>query len=251
MTVELKGLPNARAKRGPWSTPCAAHDCRACEIRGLTFCAGLDASEVATLSSISRRMHFAKRHIIFQEGDTADVVYNVTKGAVRLFKLTPDGRRQVTGFLLPGDFLGLGSRQGYAYGAEAITEVELCRFERDKLEILFESHRGLERRLFEIANDELAVAQDQMLLLGRKTAKERMASFLLKLSEREELRGGRDRAVYLPMVQEDIADYLGLTIETVSRTISQLKRDGLIRQSSTHEFELLSTEGLEDISEPM
>ncbi len=244
-------LPKASSKRRQWSRPCAAHDCHACEIRDLTFCAGLDDNEIATLSSIVLRMHFAKRHIIFLEGDAADVVYNVTKGAVRLYKLTPDGRRQITGFLLPGDFLGLGSREGYAYSAEAITDVELCRFKRDKLENLFDSHRGLERRLFQIANDELAMAQDQMLLLGRKTAKERVASFLLNLSKREELRGGRNGVVYLPMVQEDIADYLGLTFETVSRTISQLKRDGLIRQSSNHEYELLRIEGLQDLSEPM
>ena len=240
----------AREKRGPSSAPCAMHDCNACEVRGLTFCAGLEANEPDALSSISRRLRFAKRHIIFQEGDEANVVYNVTRGTVRLFKMTQDGRRQVTGFLLPGDFLGLASRSGYATSAEAITEVELCRFESDKLETLFERNRQLERRLFEIVDDELAVAQDQMLLLGRKTARERMASFLINLSEREEIRGGRDGAVYLPMVREDIADYLGLTIETVCRTLSQLKREGLIRQSAGHEFELLSNQGLLEMSGP-
>lgn len=251
MTTELKGLPRAISKRRQWSKPCAALDCRACEIRDLTFCAGLDDNEIASLSFIVLRMHIAKRHIIFQEGDAADVVYNVTEGAVRLYKLTPDGRRQITGFLLPGDFLGLGSKAGYAYSAEAISDVELCRFKRDELENLFDRHRGLERRLFQIANDELAMAQDQMLLLGRKTARERVASFLLNLSQREELRGGRNGVVYLLMIQEDIADYLGLTFETVSRTISQLKRDGLIRQSSSHEFELPRLEDLQDVSQPM
>jgi len=251
MTVKLTELPTARLKTGPRNAACAAHNCQACEIRSLTFCAGLDDTEITTLSDIARRMQIAKRHVIFQEGDTAEFVYNVTTGAVRLFKLTLDGRRQITGFLLPGDFLGLGSKRGYAYGAEAITDVELCRFPRDKLDNLFEIHRGLEKHLFRIANDELAAAQEQMLLLGRKTAKERVASFLIGLSAREERRGGRKGVVYLPMVQEDIADYLGLTIETVSRTISQLKRDRLIRQTSMHEFELPRIEDLQDLAELM
>ncbi len=116
-------------------------------------------------------------------------------------------------------------------------------------EKLFENHRQLERRLFKIANDELAIAQDQMLLLGRKTAKERLATFLINLSEREELRGGQGGVVYLPMVQEDIADYLGLTIETVSRTMSQLKRDRLIHQTTSHEFELPRIEELRHLAE--
>ena len=243
-------LPTAKPNQ-PRIAPCAAMDCRACEFRSLTFCAGLHNQEIGELSSIVTRLRIEPQQIVFQEGDAVEHVFNVTSGVVKLYKLLLDGRRQITGFLLPGDFLGLASRTGYSYSAEAVTGVSLCRFPRHKLEETFDRFPRLQRRLFEIANDELAVAQDQMLLLGRKTAKERMASFLLKLSEREELRGGRDGAVYLPMVQEDIADYLGLTIETVSRTISQLKRDGLIRQSSSHEFELLSTEGLEDISEPM
>ncbi len=249
MTTKAVELAKAKVKLTPRRASCAAQDCHACEIRDLTFCAGLDESEIATLSGIALRMHFTKRRVIFHEGDAAEMVYNVTAGAVRLCKLTPDGRRQITGFLLPGDFLGLGGRQGYAYGADSITNVELCRFRRDKLEKLFENHRQLERRLFKIANDELAIAQDQMLLLGRKTAKERLATFLINLSEREELRGGQGGVVYLPMVQEDIADYLGLTIETVSRTMSQLKRDRLIHQTTSHEFELPRIEELRHLAE--
>ena len=100
-------------------------------------------------------------------------VFNVTSGVVKLYKLMLDGRRQITGFLLPGDFLGLASRTGYSYSAEAVTPVSLCRFPRHRLEEAFDRFPHLQRRLFDIANDELVAAQDQMLLLGRKTALEK------------------------------------------------------------------------------
>lgn len=228
---------------------CAATDCRACEIRDLTFCASLRDDEVQEVAAIVTRMHLEPRQLVFQEGDAAKSVFNVTSGTIKLYKLLLDGRRQVTGFLLPGDFLGLASKDVYSYSAEAISEVELCRFPRGRLDALFERFPKLERRLFEIANDELVAAQDQMLLLGRQTAKERIASFLLRLSEREQVRGASASLVKLPMTRADIADYLGLTIETVSRTMSQLKREGLIRQRSLTEIELADREALQELRE--
>ena len=129
--------------------------------------------------------------MLFHEGDAADFVYNVTRGVMKLYKLLPDGRRQITGFLLPGDFLGLAGKDGYSYSAETVDAVELCRFPRRKLNELFEAFPQLERRMLKLATDELIAAQDQMVLLGRRTAAEKVAIFLLRLSEREKFRGKR------------------------------------------------------------
>ena len=183
-------LPYARSKpevrRG---AGCAAPDCQACEIRHLTFCAGLQDHEIGALSSIVTRLRLEPKEALFYETDDPAHVFNVTSGTVRLYKLLTDGQRQITGFLLPGDFLGLAGKSGYSYGAEAITEAELCRFPRRKLDQVFDRFPQLERRLFHIASDELVAAQEQMLLLGRKTAAEKLASFLLRLSERQQQRG--------------------------------------------------------------
>jgi CRP/FNR family transcriptional regulator len=166
--------------------------------------------------------------VIFREGDPAGFLFNLVAGAVRIHKLLPDGRRQIVGFLVAGDFLGLAYNDTYGYTAEAIGPARLCRVRRTEYEGLLAELPGLEKRLFTVESNELTVAQDQMLLLGRKTAKEKLATFLMQLAERASRHGG-DGMLELPMVRADIADYLGLTVETVSRTISQFKRDGLIR----------------------
>ncbi len=241
-------LPRAKPNQ-PRTAPCAAMDCRACEFRSLTFCAGLRNQEIGELSAIVTRLRIEPQQIVFQEGDTVEHVFNVTSGVVKLYKLLLDGRRQITGFLLPGDFLGLASRTGYSYSAEAVTGVSLCRFPRHRLEETFDRFPHLQRRLFDIANDELVAAQDQMLLLGRKTALEKISSFLLRLSEREQRSGAEQGPVELPMTRGDIADYLGLTIETVSRTLSQLKNDSLIKQNSLTEIELTNMGALREITE--
>ena len=241
-------LPTAKPNQ-PRIAPCAAMDCRTCEFRSLTFCAGLHNKEIGELSAIVTRLRIEPQQIVFQEGDAVEHVFNVTSGVVKLYKLLLDGRRQITGFLLPGDFLGLASRTGYSYSAEAVTGVSLCRFPRYRLEETFDRFPHLQRRLFDIANDELVAAQDQMLLLGRKTALEKIFSFLLCLSEREQRRGAEPGPVELPMTRGDIADYLGLTIETVSRTLSQLKNDSLITQKSLTEIELTNLGALQEITE--
>lgn len=248
MTRPSQPLPAAVSTRAR-SAGCAAANCAACDVRSLTFCAGLEAEEVGRISAIVTRLALPAQQMLFHEGDPAEFVYNVTRGAMKLYKLLPDGRRQITGFLLAGDFLGLAGKDGYSYSAETITAVELCRFPRRRLDELFEAYPQLERRMLKLATDELIAAQDQMLLLGRRTAAEKVASFLLRLSERERVRGQPGNPVLLPMTRGDIADYLGLTIETVSRTLSQLKRDQLIRQRSLTEIELADVARLAALAE--
>ena len=139
------------------------------------------------------------------------------------------------------------NRHQYAYTAEAVTPVTLCRFPRGRLERLFDAYPKVEKRLLAIASDELAAAQDQILLLGRKTADERIASFLLRLAATDD--DASEAVVTLPMSRLDIADHLGLTIETVSRTLSRFKRDGLIDLVSRHEIALRDMDRIRALAE--
>jgi CRP/FNR family transcriptional regulator len=147
---------------------------------------------------------------------------------VRIVRLLRDGRHQVTGFLHEGDFLGLTDGGNYVYTAEAISDATLCRFPRARLENLFARYPALENCLLGMAVTEIAAAHDQVLLLGRKTVRERAATLLIMLSRRTVGRGRPESPVNLPMSREDIADYLGLTLETVSRTFNTLRREGYI-----------------------
>lgn len=203
--------------------------CAACAVRGLTVCAPLNPAGLAEVETHSTQLVLSAGDQLFDEGQRADHVFNVTEGTLKIFKLLPDGRRQVTGFLFAGDFLGLASQETYAYSAEAVTQARLCRFQRRQLDNILGRHPEMERGLLTKASHELAEAQEQMLLLGRKTARERVASFLLLLSRRAKQRGAIAEPINVPMSRTDIADYLGLTTETVSRTFTRLKNEGTIR----------------------
>jgi CRP/FNR family transcriptional regulator, anaerobic regulatory protein len=164
---------------------------------------------------------------IVVEGDALAHCFRVIDGAVRLYKSIADGRRQVIDFLTAGECFGFVGSDRYAYSVEAITATTLVRYPRLQFEAAIRGDDGLARRMFELACAELERAQRQMLLLGRKSAQEKIASFLLALVEPDQMAGAAV-AIRLPMSRQDVADYLGLTIETVSRTLSRLRRDGLI-----------------------
>ena len=222
--------------------------CSACSVRGMTICAPLDAQELTQVSAIMSSVELEAGAPLFDEGEEAGNVFNVTSGTIKVYKLLPDGRRQVTGFLFPGDFLGLAKQETYAFSAEAVTPSMLCRFPRHKLETLMQRLPKIEQRLLSIASNELVAAQEQMLLLGRKTAREKIASFLLMLSQRARQRGQAGDPVTVPMSRTDIGDYLGLTTETVSRTFTQLKQDGTIQLLPNHQVKLARRDALEEIA---
>ncbi|MEP4380032.1 MAG: cyclic nucleotide-binding domain-containing protein [Alphaproteobacteria bacterium] len=209
------------------------HKCETCDVRHKAMCAAVDYENTDQLQAIVSHRDYSPGQVIFEEGDPADYVFNISGGEVRLYKLLPDGRRQVTGFLTPGDFLGLITASSYAYGAEAIGAVELCCMKLSGLERLLSDIPPVRERLLDMSRDELVAAQEQMLLLGRKTAREKILSFLL-YRHRHLDRTGRDASIDLPMSRTDIADYLGLTIETVSRTFTALRDEGLIELPNPH-----------------
>ncbi len=179
--------------------------------------------------------------LLFSQGDKAESVFEVLSGMVRLYKLLPDGRRQVTGFLTAGQLLGLAPEGTCVFTADTITEVSLCRYKRDAFERLIDEVPGFARRLLAVTSHELHAAQDQMVLLGRKSASEKVATFLLMLPARQD-------DIDVPMTRGDIADYLGLTVETVSRTLTRLRQDGLIALPVPTRIRVLDRKGLENLA---
>jgi len=168
----------------------------------------------------------AKDEELFAEGDHADCFYKVISGALRSFKLLSDGRRQIDAFHLPGDFLGLEAGGTHRFSAEAVCTAGVVAYRRCRLPALTQQDPAFREELMAAVLVSLERAQDHMLLLGRKTAEEKLATFLLGMAERL---SDDEQHFDLPMPRADIADHLGLTIETVSRKLSQFARDGLIR----------------------
>ena len=223
-----------------------AHPCFACEVRNEAVCGVLECGELAKLRRQGTSFRLGRGQPLFHEGDSAGRVFTLTRGTLKLYKLLPDGRRQVTGFMHPGDFLGVSVDDDYAFTAEALEPAQLCAFPRARFDDFTEDHAEMERELYRLAAHELAAAQQQMVLLGRKTAGERLASFFVLLARRAERAGAAPvRYVDLPMSRSDIADYLGLTKETVSRVLAQLKTKRLIRLEALDRIEILDRAGLE------
>lgn len=167
---------------------------------------------------------FARDCEIFAEGDPAECVYTVVSGVVRLVRYLDDGRRHISAFYYPGDMFGWEHGRVHRSTAEAVSACRIASVRRSNLGDLAALGGAAARRLWEAASCELDRSADHMLVLGRLTAQERVLSFLSDLAERQ----GAKTSIDLPMSRLDIADYLGLTIETVSRTMTQLERDGLI-----------------------
>jgi CRP/FNR family transcriptional regulator, nitrogen fixation regulation protein len=201
--------------------------------------------ELAPLERIGVRQTFRRNQEVFAEGDASDQWYRVVAGTVRTCRLLADGRRHVGAFHHAGDFFGIEGSDSRCMSAEAVGDVVVRRYPRQAIEHLADANPGLGRRLRNMAFADLVQAQGRMLLLGRKTALERVASFLLDMIERLD----KGRRIELPMSRYDIADYLGLTIETVSRTLSGLKRAGAIALPSTHVFDVLDRDALEAMAD--
>ncbi len=175
--------------------------------------------------SAGTRRSFSRGEEIFAEGEAATCFYKVVSGTVRTGKLLADGRRQIDAFNLSGDVFGLENGDSHRFTAEAVDDVEVIAYRRSSFSALVQNDPAFGEQLMSSMLTSLDRAHDHMVLLGRKTALEKMASFLLDLARRT----SRGDQVELSMQRTDIADYLGLTIETVSRMLTQMTRDGLIK----------------------
>jgi CRP/FNR family transcriptional regulator len=229
--------------------PTRAQSCRTCPARAKTVCGAAPDEALDRLAGLSASQQLEAGETFLAEGDVAKVFFAIIAGSVKVFKLLPDGRRQVTGFLFQGDFLGLAFNDSYTYSAEALTDTTICRMPRRQFEGLLQDYPTIERRLLAMASNELAAAQEQMVVLGRKTAQERVASFLLGLIRRQERLGRDGKAIRLTMTRTDIADYLGLTTETVSRTFTGLRGAGHIELDGITLVRVLDRDALRQIAE--
>lgn len=181
---------------------------------------------------------------VIWEGDPAGHVFEILDGTLRAFRLIGDGRRAIIGFLNAGDILGVTLSERYLYSVEAITPCKIRRIARLRFDEIAVNSPDLRPQLLARMREEMASAQNQMVLLGRKTAEERVSSFLLARAQSMAGQSGTRRFIVLPMSRLDIADYLGLTIETVSRVISKLVKMGVVCAQGRHTLLIKSADRL-------
>lgn len=207
--------------------------CSDCPIRHRAVCARCDSEELEQLEAIKYYRSFEAGQTIIWSGDKMDFVGSVVSGIATLTQTMEDGRTQMVGLLLPSDFVGRPGREGAAYDVVATTDIVMCCFRRKPFEQLMDATPHIAHRLLEMTLDELDAAREWMLVLGRKTAREKIASLLSIIGRRDASLGSTGSpgpmVFDLPLTREAMADYLGLTLETVSRQMSALKKDGVIR----------------------
>ena len=187
---------------------------------------------------------FSAGEALIWEGDQPGQIFDVLAGVLRVYKVLPDGRRAIIGFIYPGDVLGVSFRHRSLFTADAVTAVKVRRLSRGRFLSLVNESPDLQSQLFALLCDKMSAAHDQMLLLGRKSAEERVVSFLLAIHHK----CGEGAEIEVPMSRLDMADYLGLTIETVSRMMTSLVRRGLIHATGRHRIALSKLSALRDIA---
>ncbi len=206
--------------------------CTECPIRHRAVCAYCEPEDLRELDEIKSYRRFQAGETIVWAGEKMAIVGTVVSGVATLSRTLSDGRRQMVGLLLPSDFIGRPGREIAPYDVVAAHEVMICQFHKSHFETIVGTTPALERRLLEMTLDELDAAREWMLLLGRKTAREKIASLMVIIGRRHAMlthQSVRDGLTFaLPITREAMADYLGLTIETVSRQISALKKTEII-----------------------
>jgi CRP/FNR family transcriptional regulator, anaerobic regulatory protein len=230
------------------SAPILAHrDCGTCPIRENAVCSRCTSDELSHLDDMKYYRSFVAGQPIAWAGDRMEFVASVVAGVASLSQSLEDGRRQVVGLLLPSDFLGRPDRDTVPYDVTALTDLTFCCFRRQPFQRMMSDTPHVASRLLEKTLDELDAAREWMTVLGRKTARERIASLLLMFARRQAFLSHKAKvtAFDLPLTREQIADYLGLTLETVSRQFSALKGEGLIALTGRHGVELMNATRLQ------
>jgi CRP/FNR family nitrogen fixation transcriptional regulator len=198
------------------------------------------------MQRLGLKMPFAKDEEIFAQDEEADMAHMVVSGVVRTIRLLADGRRQVGSFYYPGDLIGLETGEVHRFSAEAICDSVVLVVRRSALKA-FAGDGQLDRAIWEAARRELERAQDHLLVLGRKSACEKVASFLMSLAQREGPASSGER-ICMPMSRQDMADYLGLTIETVSRMLTQLQGLAVVEFDGCRRFKVKRWDALEQMA---
>ena len=222
--------------------------CSLCKIRSYSFCRCLHDDDLKIFSEISTEKKYLNNQNIFLQQDISVNLFNITEGNIKIYQLLNDGRVQIIGFLYPGDFFGSYKNGKYNYSADAIGDVRVCVFDQKKLDEYIEKNMSLAKELLHLTSHELTLAQDRISVLGKFGATERLAKFILNISEQRKRIGWKNNPISLPMTRQDIADYLGLTIETVSREFSKLKISNIIKILNTKQIFINDFEKLSNIN---
>lgn len=222
--------------------------CQSCEARHNGMCGALEAEELAALSKITRIMRHEAGTELAAEAQPVDSYANVMRGVVKLTKTLEDGRQQIVGLQFAPDFMGRLYNAESAVTAEAASDVDICRVPRGALERLMAENPALEHRLMQQTLRELDEARDWMVTLGRKTASEKVASFLYLIATHLDptREGEASQNFDLPLTRSDIADFLGLTLETVSRQLSKLRADKVIAITGNRHVQVFDTARLKN-----
>jgi CRP/FNR family transcriptional regulator, anaerobic regulatory protein len=225
--------------------------CQACEARHRGICGVLTSSQLIELSRHTTKTIVQADQEIAAAGQSVARHANILKGAVKLSKLMADGRQQIVGLQFAPDFLGRPFARQSGVSAEAATDVRICSFPTNILDKIIQQSPELERKLHQQALDELDEARDWMLTLGRKTAAEKVASFLYLIARNIDPEAERKNSIQfeIPLKRADIADFLGLTMETVSRQITKLRQSGVIKLINNRIVEVPDLEQLQGLTE--
>ena len=223
--------------------------CGTCGSRVAGLCRPLDAASLDDVLAETEQLTLAPRDMLFNEGDRAGHIFTLVQGTAKLTRLLPDGREQVLGFRFAGDVLGYTGADRYPFAAQLLTTASVCRLERKRLDGLLRRYPALERRLLDLCVQELAATQEQLVTVGRRTAEARVAAFLLSLAEAGRRRQHMGAVLEMPMTRSDIADFLGLTLETVSRTLTAFRRRGWVREPAHGRMEILKRDQLTELTD--
>ena len=240
-------MPTAAARCRNHARTVVPIDCARCAVRDLAVCATLPPPEVDSLERYASSLVLQANAELARSGQPCRQVFSVTSGMLRLVRTLPDGRRQVVGFALPGSFVGLSDVTVHRHSVEAVVPSRVCVFEQPVLRQLRERYPEFERALLERACRELDDAHDSMLLLARLSPMERLASFLVRLRRQMRVRDD-EPGMALPMGRGDIADHLGLTVETVSRSFTRLREQGVIALPDPQRVEILDPAALDELA---
>lgn len=230
------------------SEPRTQDPCLGCASKRFGICHPLDASALDEISHDSDRHCLPAKSVLFREGDAATRSYSVLEGTVKLSRLLPDGRQQVVGFRFRGDLVGYTAGPTYPFDAELLTPGQFCRIERGRLDTLLRRYPLMERRVLDMCLGELAATQEHLVTVARRSAESRVAAFLLGLSEAHRRRGLAQADLPMPMTRGDIGDFLGLTLETVSRTFTAFKRAGWIAEPGGQKLRILDMGMLQSLA---
>jgi len=227
--------------------------CQACEARHNGICGALKTDELLRLSRHTTTKHIPAGSQLIGEEERVETYANVLSGVVKLTKIMADGRQQIVGLQFAPDFVGRPFQEASKVGAEAASDVHLCIFPKSSLDAMLKEQPSMEHRLLRQSLNELDEAREWMLTLGRKTAQEKVSSFLYMIATHIDPNSDaatNNRAVFdLPLTRADIADFLGLTIETVSRQLTKLRKSGVIEIEANRHLTVPDMAALKQVSE--